>query len=226
MLQKTSRGDTSDFRTLISLISMEGSEEFIKKLTERLKDDERFSIHCASDSDDRVANLGLLVSYASHIKADMIVRIKCRESTSDSQEGAHEAVQKPVVKVRAHELKDIDSLCGGMASIVAFPGDEEAEMTVISREIQRRILDSISLDSVLMSLRDAGDSVIDLNEKLRELRGCMKKRTFFVSIDICPKKMQDVDIEVKQCSELIHTLREYYLRKNLVLLDGTRLLAR
>ncbi|NYZ76659.1 hypothetical protein H0N98_05430 [Candidatus Micrarchaeota archaeon] len=226
MLQKALRGGTNDFRTLISLISIGGSEEFIKKLTEILKDDERFSLHCASDSEDRIANLGLLVSYASHIKADVIVRINCREFTPEPQEGAHEVAQKPIVKVRAHELKEITGLCGSMASIVPFPGDEEAEVTVVVREIQKKVLDNISLDSVLMSLRDAGGEVTELNERLRELRGCMKKRTFFVSIDIFPKSMQDVDMEVKQCSELIHTLREYYLRKTVMLLDGARLLAR
>lgn len=224
MLEKTLRVGTNDFRTLISLSSIRGNDEFVKKLTEKVKNDERFSLHCAADADDRVANLGLLVSYASHVKADMIVRINFREAVSDAQE-ISDSAQKPVVKVRAHELREVNGLCGRMASIVAFPGDEEAEVTVLVREIQKKILDSISLDSVLMDIRDAS-GVAELNERLRELRGCMKKKTFFVSIDMPLKNMQDVDGRVKQCSEIIWILHEYYSRKNALLLSDAQLVLR
>jgi len=225
VLQKTLRGDTHDFRTLVSLIASGGNEEFIKKLSEDVRADDRFSLHYAREVEDRVANLGLLVSYASHIKADVIVRINCHEPiTTDAQsEGASEAVRKPIVKVRAHELKDISSLCGGMSSTVAFPGDEEAEVTIVAREIQKRVANSISLDSVLMSLRDTSAGTAELNERLWELRGCMKKRTSFVSIDIFPTDVQSIDKDVRCCSELIRMLHDYYSRKNLLLMDGARL---
>ncbi len=224
MLGKTLRGDTSCFRTLISLNSKGSNEEFIKKLSEDVKSDDRFSLHYATDADDRVATLGLLVGYASHIKADMILRINCHEPIPEFKPEASEA-RRPIVKVRAHELKEISCLCGEMASAVAFPGDEEAEVTVIAREIQKRITNSISMDSVLMSLRDASAGR-ELDERLRELRGYMKKRTFFVSIELFPKKEEGVEKQVRQCSELIHKLHEYYSRKNAAVRYGTQLVLR
>lgn len=224
MLEKTLRVGTHDFRTLVSLTSRGGNEEFIKKLSENVKDDDRFSLHNSTDIEDRVANLGLLVSYASHIKADMILRINCHKPITGAQLGSAAETAKPVVKVRAHEVREISNLCGEMASIVAFPGDEEAEVTVVLREIQKRVADSISLDSVLMSLRDA-EGGVELNERLREIRGYTKKKTSFVSVDIFPND-EDIDREVKKCSELIRMLHEYYSRKNALLLEGARLILR
>ncbi len=225
MFERPLRVGTRDFRTLISLVSSGGNEEFIKKLSEDVRDDDRFSLHYATDADDRVATLGLLVSYASHIKADVIVRINCHEPIPQFKPDASEA-RKPIVKVRAHELKEVSCLCGEMASAVAFPGDEEAEVTVIAREIQKRIADSVSMDSVLLSLRDASVGRVELNERLRELRGYLKKRTFFVSIELFPKKEEDVEKRVRQCSELIRKLHEYYSRKNAVVQYSTQLVLR
>jgi hypothetical protein len=210
---------------LVSLNSRAGNEEFIRKLSEDVRCDDRFSLHYATDIDDRVANLGLLVSYASHIKADMILRINCHEPIAGVRSEA-KATDKPIVKVRAHELSEIRQLCGETASTMAFPGDEEAEVIIVAREIQKRIANSISIDSVLMSLRDVSAGTAELNEKLREFRSYSKKRTFFVSIDIFPRKEQYVDEEVKRCSELIRTLHEHYSRKNAILLDGARLILR
>ncbi|NYZ79595.1 hypothetical protein H0N99_05625 [Candidatus Micrarchaeota archaeon] len=225
MLDKALRGCTRDFRTLVSLNFSEGNEEFIKQLIEKVKEDGRFSLHHATSLGDRVANLGMLVSYASHIKADMIVRINCHEPVSDAQEGLAEA-RKPVVKVRSHEVRELSSLCGERASIIAFPGDEEAEVIIVLREIQKRVADSISIDSVLTSLRDANVGKAELNEKLRELRGDMRKRTFFVSIDVFPINVQGVEKEVGRCSELVGMLHEHYSRKNALFLDSARLVLR
>jgi chemotaxis protein histidine kinase CheA len=229
VLEKPFRVETRGFKTLVSLSHRGGNEEFIKKLSEEVMNDDRFSLHYATSGiSDRVTNLGLLVSYASHIKADMIIRINCHNSAiSDVQlEETSNSIYKPIVKVRARELRDINDLCGEMACIRAFLGDEEEEIVTVLREIQKRMEDSISVDFIIESLRDLNTDRASLGNKMRELRGYMKKRTFFVSIDLFPKNEADVDHEVRQCSELIRLLHEYYSRKSELLLNGTQLILR
>lgn len=221
MLHEASRGDHLGFRTLVSLTSHGSSEEFFKKLSEHVKDDVRFSLHHAKDVEDRVSNLGLLVSYASHIKADMILHIKCHDAAPEASESSES--RRPVVKVRAHEVKEISNLCGDKACTAAFPGDEEAEVTVVTREIQKKIMDSVSLDSVVTSMLDTSGGTARLNERLRELRSYTKKRIYFVSIDVFP---QDIDSDVRQCSELIDMLHEHYSRKQALLLREEQLVIR
>lgn len=220
MFEKPFSVGTRGFRTVVSITNRSGNEEFVRKLTEEVRNDGRFLLHTAAAgyTYDELINLGLLVDYASHARPDMIVCINCNAAPDVRFESA--GMTKPVVKVLSHHLTEVGSICRNSARINILTGREEQKVMKVLLELQRR-MSNVSLDSVLKHLNELNLERANLTRRMKELRSCMKNSVIFVSVEVSPKDSYEVECQVNECLGLIHLLHDHYSRKDGLLLSGS-----
>ena len=202
--------DTQGFKTVVSISYNDENKEFMRRFTEEVKNDSRFSMHYAPHSEySENLDFDLLLDYASHVKAKMVVCINCCPGSPQFDD-----TQKPVVKVLSHQLTEVTTLCKDRACIKSFDINEEKQVMGVLTELQRRNVGEISVDLVVRHMQALSVDRAGLESRIRKLRSCMKNGVIFVSIDMFQENPGDVESIVHECSAIIRILHDYYSGKH------------
>jgi len=199
------------FKTVVSMSYNNENREFIRRLTEEVKSDDRFSLHYAPHSEyAEDSDFDLLLNYASHVKAGMVVFINCRGPSSPEFDEKY--APKPLVKVLSHQLTEVTTLCKDRAYIKSFDINEEKQVMGVLAKLQRRNVGEVSIDLVLRHMQALSTDRAGLERRMRKLKSCMKDGVVFISIDI-QENPSEVESIVRECSSVIRILHDYYSGK-------------